>query len=114
MHAYRDMYAQVFRGGKDVVLIAISADSPEELRSWAHDDDFPFLLASDSAWAVAASYGISLRENGFLATRTVIVVDADGKIAWHVERFQQNEPAAYDELQAAIEAVTSADEGEGL
>jgi peroxiredoxin len=106
MHAYRDKYATVFDGGKDVVLIAISADTPEELTSWASDDDFPFLMATDTDWAVAASYGVPLRENGFLGARTVIVVDRDGKIAWHVERFQQGEDAAYDELKAAIEAAS--------
>lgn len=106
MHAYRDKYATVFDGGKDVALIAISADSPEELASWASDDDFPFLLATDTGWRVAASYGVPLRENGFLGARTVVVVGPDGNVAWTKERFQQGEDAAYDELAAAIEAVT--------
>jgi peroxiredoxin len=113
MHAYRDKYAQVFNGGKNVVLIAISADSPEELASWASDDDFPFLLATDEGWSVAARYGVPLRENGFLGARSVVVIDSDGKIAWSVERFQQGDDAAYAELQAAIEAVTHEDEDEG-
>lgn len=113
MHAYRDMYAQVFKGGKNVVLIGISADSPEELSSWSADDDFPFLMATDADWSVAASYGIPLRENGFLGSRTVVVVDPEGKIAWSVQQFRQADPMAYDELQAAIEAVTPADEDEG-
>ena len=107
------MYAQVFKGGKNVVLIGISADSPEELSSWSADDDFPFLMATDADWSVAASYGIPLRENGFLGSRTVVVVDPEGKIAWSVQQFRQADPMAYDELQAAIEAVTPADEDEG-
>ena len=110
MHAYRDKYATVFDGGKDIVLIAISADSPEELASWAADDDFPFLMATDTDWRVAASYGVPLRENGFLGARTVIVVDPEGKIAWHVDRFRQGEDSAYEELAAAIEAVTPGEE----
>ena len=110
MHAYRDLYATVFNGGKNVVLIAISADSPDELASWASDDDFPFLMATDTDWAVAASYGVPLRENGFLGARTVVVVDPDGKIAWSVERFQQGESAAYEELKTAIEAATPSDD----
>jgi peroxiredoxin len=108
------MYARVFNGGKNVVLIAISADSPEELASWAADDDFPFLMASDADWSVAADYGIPLRENGFLGSRSVIVVDPDGKIAWSVQQFRQADPTAYDELQAAIEAVTPMDEGQEI
>ena len=87
MHAYRDMYAQVFNGGKNVVLIGISADSPEDLASWAADDDFPFLMATDADWSVAASYGIPLRENGFLGARSVVVIDPDGT---------QDPPAAVD------------------
>ena len=106
MHAYRDMYATLFEGGEDVVLIAISADSPEELASWAADDDFPFLMGTDTDWRVAASYGVPLRENGFLGARSVVVVDPEGKIAWHKERFQQGEDAAYDELKAAIDATS--------
>ena len=105
------MYAQVFKGGKNVVLIGISADAPEDLASWAKDDDFPFLMATDSNWSVAGSYGIPLRENGFLGARSVVVVDPEGKIAWSVQQFRQADPMAYDELQAAIEAVTPEDEG---
>ncbi len=107
MHAYRDMYATVFEGGNNVVLIAISADSPEDLASWAADDDFPFLMATDTDWAVAASYGVPLRENRFLGARTVVVVNPEGEVAWHVERFQQGDVAAYNELRAAIDAARS-------
>jgi peroxiredoxin len=107
------MYAQVFNGGRNVILIGISAHSPEELASWAGDDDFPFLMATDTDWSVAASYGIPLRETGFLGARSVVVVDPEGKIAWSVQQFRQADPTAYDELQAAIDAVTPTDEDEG-
>ncbi len=113
MHAYRDQYATLFNGGKDVVLIGISADSPEDLSSWAYDADFPFLMANDSDWSVAGNYGIPLRESGFLGGRSVIVVDPEGKIAWSVEQFRQADPTAYNELAQAIAAVTpEEDEGE--
>jgi len=110
MHAYRDMYATVFKGGKNVVLIGISADSPEELASWARDDDFPFLFATDADWSIASSYGIPLRDSGFLGARSVVVVDPEGKIAWSVQQFRQSDPTAYEVLQAAIDAVTPEDE----
>lgn len=100
------MYATVFNGGQDVVLIAISADPSGELASWARDDDFPFLFATDSDWSVAESYGIPLRDSGFLGARSVVVVDPEGEVAWSVEQFRQADPTAYEELQAAIEAVT--------
>lgn len=113
MHAYRDLYATIFNGGKGVVLIGISADSPEELTSWAADADFPFLMANDADWAVAERYGIPRRDNGFLGARSVIVVDPEGKVAWSVEQFRQADPTAYDDLAEAIAAVTPTDE-EGL
>jgi len=107
------MYATVFNGGRNVVLIAISADTPADLASWAKDDDFPFLMATDADWSVAASYGIPLRDNGSLGTRSVVVIDPEGKIAWSAEQFRQADPTAYDELKTAIDAVTPTDEAEG-
>ena len=57
MHAYRDQYARIFNDGQDVVLIAISADPIEELASWARDDQFQFLMASDADLEVGRLYG---------------------------------------------------------
>ena len=53
MHAYRDQYAQIFNNGQNVVLIAISADPIDALHTWARDDQFPFLMASDSQLTLA-------------------------------------------------------------
>ena len=52
MNAYRDQYAQLFKGGRNVVLIAISADVDTAQQSWARDAEFPFLFASDTGSAV--------------------------------------------------------------
>ena len=57
MNAYRDQYAQLFRGGRNVVLIAISADPDTMQQSWARDAEFPFLFASDTNTAVGRMYG---------------------------------------------------------
>ena len=64
MRAYRDQYASLFRVGRDVVLIGISNDSPEELQSWARDEDYPFLFASDGAndGATYAAFGGGRRD----------------------------------------------------
>ena len=43
MNAYRDQYAKLFKDGRNVVLIAISADPDTALASWARDSEFPFL-----------------------------------------------------------------------
>ena len=106
MHAYRDQYATVFKNGENVVLIAISNDSIEELQSWAADDDFPFHVASDPTGSVAKAFGVGARDNGMVQSRSVVVIDPNGKVAWHTRQFRQVDPAAYDELAAAIAEVT--------
>lgn len=116
MRAYRDQYASLFRGGRNVVLVGISNDSPEELRSWAKDEDFPFLFASDGEnnGATYTSFGGSLRENNSVDSRAVIVIGPDGRIAGVIPQFRQVDPQAYEELKAMIDAVTPEPEPEGF
>jgi peroxiredoxin Q/BCP len=106
MQAYRDQYASLFRNGRDVVLVGISNDSAQELASWARDDDFPFLFGSDPTSAAFAAFGGNPRDNGMVGSRAVIVVGPDGRIAHVMPRFNQVDPAAYEELRAAIDRVT--------
>ena len=105
MHAYRDQYAQTFNGGRGVVLIAISADSREDLVSWARDDEFPFLVASDSDLEVANAYG-AVHSTGSVANRSLFVVDAEGKIAFRMTPFREVDPTAYEELAGWIDEIT--------
>ena len=113
MEAYRDQYASVFRGGRGVTVIGISDDSPEELASWASDANFPVLFATDEGHEVAEAYGLGLRSSGNIASRSVIVIGPDGRIAWSALRFREIDPTAYDELQAEVARVAPAlDEGE--
>lgn len=112
MQAYRDQYARLFHDGRDVHLVAISADAPEELASWADDEDFQFLFGSDPGSEAYAAFGGDPRDNGMVGSRAVIVVAPDGSIAHVMPTFNQVDPAAYDELAAAIDAVTpEPDEG---
>ena len=106
MRAYRDQYASVFNGGRNVVLTAISNDPLEEGRSWLADEDFPFLFASDPSGEVYASYGGRLRDGGMVGGRSVFVIGPDGRIAGVIPQFNQVDPAAYEELAAMIDAVT--------
>ena len=108
MHAYRDQYAKLFHGGRNVVLIAISADSPEELASWAHDDEFPFLMASDTGGVVGKQYGAYLQRAN-LDNRTLYVVGPDGKIAWRAVPFREINPTAYTDLGAAVDRIAGPD-----
>jgi peroxiredoxin len=113
MTAYRDQYASLFRNGRNVVLVGISNDSPEELASWAKDADFPFLFASDGSndGATYAAFGGGLRASNTVDSRSVIVVGPDGRIAGVIPQFRQVDPQAYDELKAMIDAVTPEPDG---
>lgn len=115
MNAYRDRYASLFKNGRNVVVIGISNDSPEELGSWLHDADYPFLFASDAAneGSTYTEFGGGLRENDMVDSRAVIVVGPDGRIAGVIPQFNQVDPAAYDELGAIIDRVTPEPEDEG-
>ncbi len=112
MHAYRDQYATLFRGGRDVVLIAISTDSPEALASWARDDELPFLFGSDEGARVGRRYGAFIeRPAGALDNRTLFVVDPDGRITYVAAPFREIDPTAYEELGAEVERVVAAQAG---
>ena len=101
MNAYRDQYAQVFKNGRNVVLIAISADVDTALASWARDAEYPFLFASDAGMALSKMYG----GRG----RNLYVVGPDGKIAYRATPFREIDPTAYTELSGAIAKLVPAD-----
>ena len=107
MHAYRDQYATLFRSGQDVVLIAISTDPADALASWARDDQFQFLMASDTGAVVGKLYGAYSAKYG-LDNRTLFVVGPDGKIAHVQAPFREIDPAAYRELGAALDSLAPA------
>ena len=112
MHAYRDQYAQLFNGGQDVILLAISADPIEDLHSWARDDQFPFLMLSDADTKVGTMYG-ALASRAGLTNRNLFVVGPDGKIAYRATPFLEVDPTAYTELGAAIDELAPEEESEG-
>jgi peroxiredoxin len=112
MHAYRDQYAQLFRDGQDIVLIAISTDSADVLQSWAEDDQFQFLFASDVDAAVGKQYGafIDRGERGVLDNRSLFIVDKEGKIAHVMAPFREVDPTSYEELREALDRIAPKEE----
>ncbi len=108
MHAYRDQYAHLFHGGRNVVLLAVSVDPVDTLAAWAHDDEFPFLMASDSGSVVGKQYGAFFARYN-LDDRALYVIGPDGKIAWRTGNFQELDPTAYTELAGVIDRVAGAD-----
>lgn len=108
MQAYRDQYAKLFHDGKNVVLIAISADSADALASWAHDAQFPFLMASDVGSVIGKEYG-AYAPQYHVDDRALFIVGPDGRIAWAVPDFKEIDPQAYVQLAAAINHVVGSD-----
>ena len=93
--------------------MGISNDSAEELGSWLHDEDFPFVFASDADndGATYSAFGGGLRDNNMVDSRAVIVVGPDGRIAGTINSFNQNDPMAYEELAEIVDRVTPEPEG---
>ena len=107
MHAYRDQYAQLFKDGQDVVLIAISADPVDTLAAWARDDQFQFLMASDAGAAVGKMYGALASRPG-VTNRNLFVVGPDGNIAYRATPFREIDPTAYTDLGRTIDSLAPA------
>ena len=111
MHAYRDQYASLFRSGQDVVLIAISTETPQALYEWARDDEFQFLFGSDEGAQVGREFGSFIeRENGTLDNRSLFVIDPEGKIAYVAAPFREIDPVAYEELGEALAEIAPVEE----
>ena len=109
MHAYRDQYAEIFGNGQDVILIGVSADTPEDLAAWAKDDQFPFLMASDKDLKLASALGAVGR--GGLTNRNLFIIGPDGKIAFRATPFREIDATAYQELAAEIQKTLPAAAG---
>ena len=112
MNAYRDQYAQIFRNGRNVVLIAISADPDTMQAAWARESEFPFLFASDTGTAVGRQYGALASRPG-MTNRNLFVVGPDGRIAYRAVPFREVDPTSYADLGAAIARLVPADSARG-
>lgn len=112
MNAYRDQYAQLFKDGRNVILIAISADPDTALASWARDAQYQFVFASDTGTVVGKAYGAMSKYPG-ITNRNLFVVGPDGKIAFRATPFREIDPTAYTELGAAINKLVPADTAGG-
>jgi peroxiredoxin len=112
MHAYRDQYAQLFKDGQNVVLIAISKDPVDTLAAWARDDQFQFVFASDADLKVGTAYGAVAPKYG-VTNRNLFVVGPDGKIAYRAIPFREIDPTAYKELGAAIDKLNPGEKAPG-
>jgi thioredoxin-dependent peroxiredoxin len=106
MKAYRDRYPQLFRDGRDVVLLGVSTDKEQSLHEWARAEGFPFAFVSDPEGELGAKYG-ALAPGDMFARRLLYVIAPDGKVSYVAAPFRQNSEEAYTELAAAIERAAS-------
>ena len=106
MEAYRDQYATLFKNGRKVAVIGISADADSTLANWAHESDFPIVFASDSASKIGKVYGaFDAKYN--VDNRSLFVISPDGHVTYVAKPFQVMSPVAYKDLQAAVDKASS-------
>jgi len=104
MEAYRDQYATLFNNGRKVTVLGISVDADTTLASWARDEDFPVLFASDPGGKVGQSYAAYDAKNK-LDNRSLFVVGPDGRIAYVTKPFKVLTPSAYTALAAVVDSL---------
>ncbi len=105
MKAYRDQYETLFNNGKGVVVLPISTDSAGVLASWASDENFPFLFASDVDGTAGRLYA-TLIDGRKAESRVLFVIGPDGRVVSVMRPFREIDATAYSELAAAVRAVT--------
>jgi peroxiredoxin Q/BCP len=106
MKAYRDQYATLFGGGKDVTLLAISADADSTQASWARDEAFPFTFLSDVGGTVGKLYG-AFNPKWSTDNRVLFVIAPDGKVRYVASPFREVDPTSYTLLGAELKKVTA-------
>ncbi|HVE77339.1 MAG TPA: redoxin domain-containing protein [Gemmatimonadaceae bacterium] len=105
MEAYRDQYATLFNGGRDVVAIGISVDPDTTLASWARDLGTPLLFASDPGSVVGKRYGAyNARAN--LDDRSLFVIAPDGRVAYRAQPFRELVAESYTRLAAVVDRLS--------
>ena len=103
MEAYRDQYAKLFNGGRNVVVLAVSADADTALASWARDLQTPVLFGSDSGNVLGRRYGAARG-----SSRNLFVIDPNGRIAHRMTPFNELAQTSYEQLQAAVKKTLPA------
>lgn len=102
MCSVRDKWADYRETGAEIV--GISTDSVESHKGFAEKYDFPFTLLSDEKGTVIEKYEMKSWLPGRSA-RGVVVIDKDGKIAYHkTQAISLLRPSDDDVLAAIREA----------
>ena len=105
MEAYRDQYATLFNNGRNVAVIGISVDPDTALASWARDEDFPIVFASDPGGNIGQSYAAYDAKNK-TDNRSLFVVRPDGRIAYVTKPFKVLTPSSYTDLAVVVDSLS--------
>ena len=105
MEAYRDQYATLFKGGKGVKVLAISADDVETQQSWAAEKGFPVTFVSDPEAVSGKLYDTKYPLLNVMR-RVIFVIGPDGRIAHIMRPFRELSADAYTELEAAVKKAS--------
>ena len=105
MEAYRDQYATLFNNGRKVTVIGISVDPDTTLASWAREEDFPIVFASDPGGRVGQSYGAYAAQSK-VDNRSLFVIRPDGRVAYIAKPFKVLTPSAYTDLAAVVDSLS--------
>lgn len=107
MEAYRDQYATIFNNGRAVVVIGISVDADTTQASWAREEDFPLLFASDADGRVGIAYAAhdSARKQD---NRSLYVIGPDGRITFVAKPFRILVQQSYTDLADAVDKLAPA------
>ena len=98
----RDHWSEYQATGAEVV--GISTDSVESHKGFAEKNELPLKLLSDGDGAVSKAYGMKSWLPGRSA-RGVVVIDKDGKIAYHKAQALSIFKPADEDVLAAINAA---------
>jgi peroxiredoxin len=105
MEAYRDQYATLFNNGRKVIVIGISVDADTTQASWARDEAFPIVFASDAGGVVGKLYDAYDAKNK-MDNRSLFVIGPDGRIAYVTKPFKVLSAAAYKDLGAVVDSLS--------
>lgn len=97
--AIRDNFAQLAK--LNATVVGISGDYVYSHHEWAKFHSLPFMLASDHTHGIAARYN-SYNESTGYNKRTVVVIDAKGKIAYLDLAYSTKDMTSFTKLQEAL------------
>jgi peroxiredoxin len=85
-------------------VIGISADADTTLSSWAREEQFPIVFASDVGGKAGTMYD-TFDSKRSQDTRTLFVIDPEGKVALVMRPFHVLAPKDYADLGAVIDKL---------